>query len=103
MSEAQTQTRPARGRSSGRGGRGGFGRSSRGGNRQTNGDSVKDAVSFNAPEDEGEIGDMKRQYAPQLSTLKEFFPTWNELDLVMGLQETDGDLQDTIERITDGM
>lgn len=53
-------------------------------------------------EDEGEIGQLKRHYASQLSTVKEMFPDWTDEDIVFALQETDGDLQSTIERITEG-
>lgn len=35
--------------------------------------------------------------------LRELFPDWNEIDLVFALQETDGDVQTTIDRITEGM
>ncbi|KAF2236820.1 hypothetical protein EV356DRAFT_522179 [Viridothelium virens] len=102
MTDTQTRGAPARGRGSARGGRGGFGRSARGANRQANGDNAKDAVDIVAPEDEGELGEMKKQYASQMVMLRELFPDWNEIDLVFALQETDGDVQTTIDRITDG-
>ncbi|KAL2355256.1 hypothetical protein BJ546DRAFT_841067 [Cryomyces antarcticus] len=103
MSEV-VDSRPAalRSRGSARGGRAGFGRGGpRRGSRQANG-GTRDAASFDAPEDKGELGDMKKQYSSQLSMLKELFPDWTDVDLVFALQETDGDLQGTIERITEG-
>ncbi len=54
-------------------------------------------------EEEGEIGELKKQYSGKLSTIKEMFPDWTDEDIVFALRETDGDLEDTIERITEGM
>ena len=101
MTDIQSRGPPARGRGSTRAGRGGFSRSSRGG-RQPNGEGAKDAAHITAPEDEGELGEMKKQYASQMAMLRELFPDWNEIDLVFALQETDGDVQTTIDRITEG-
>ena len=53
-------------------------------------------------EDEGEICQFKKTYAPKLNTVKEMFPDWTDEDIVFALQETDGDLQATIERISEG-
>lgn len=101
MSEIDSRTTPSRGRSSVRGGRGGFGRGGpRGGHRQSNG-AFKD-VEEPALEDQGEIGELKKQYSTQLPIIKDMFPDWTDVDLVFALQETDGDLQTTIERITEG-
>lgn len=104
MSEVQTRPAAPRGRSSGRGGRGG--QSSRGGarnpSRQANGD-VKGAAPADLPEEQGEIGQLKKKYDLQLSTLKELFPDWSDMDFVLALQESDGDLQTTIDRITEGI
>ena len=99
MSEVKSRPIP-RGRGSGRG-RGSYTRS-RGANRQTNGESsaIAEAPSF---EDEGELGQLKKLYASKLSTMKEMFPDWTDDDLVFALQETDGNLENTIERISDGM
>ena len=54
-------------------------------------------------EDEGELGDLKKMYATQLSTIKEMFPDWTDEDLVFALQETSGDLVRTIDRISEGI
>lgn len=101
MSEVDARPAPSRGRTATRGGRGGFGRGGpRGGHRPTNG--TKDLAEPTI-EDQGELGDMKKQYASQLSMLKDMFPDWTDVDLVFALQETDGDLSTTIDRITEGM
>ena len=103
MSEAQSRSLAPRGRGSSRGGRGGY--SSRGGRvgyRQTNGDKAEHDPPI-VIEDEGEIGELKKQYSSQLSTVKEMFPDWTDEDIVFALEETHGDLQDTIERISEGM
>jgi len=101
MSEIDTRTAPSRGRSSTRGGRGGLSRGGpRGGHRQTNGsatDSFEPSI-----EDQGELGELKKQYGDQLGFLKEMFPDWTDVDLVFALQETDGDLSTTIDRISEG-
>ena len=53
-------------------------------------------------DDEGELGDLKKTYAPKLSMIKEMFPDWTDEDLVFALQETNGDLEGTIDRISEG-
>lgn len=45
---------------------------------------------------------MKKQYKAQLPMLKELFQDWNDVDLLFALQETDGDLESTIDRISEG-
>lgn len=103
MSEVKSRPSVPRGRGSGRGGRGSHNaRGGRGPSRQTNGESlaVAETPSY---EDEGEIGQLKKMYASKLSTIKEMFPSWTDDDLVFALQETDGNLENTVERISDGM
>ncbi|KAJ5643935.1 uncharacterized protein N7484_006442 [Penicillium longicatenatum] len=93
------QNRPsARGRVSARGGRGGYSnRGGRGGNSRSNADS-SDISSF----DEGEIGQMKKKYADTLPTLLELFPDWKDEDLLFALEDSNGELEEAIERITEG-
>lgn len=100
MSEIDTRPTATRGRSSVRGGRGGFGRGGpRGGYRTNGAAAVQEDSSI---EESGEIADLKKQYSSQLPILKDMFPDWSDLDLVVGLQESNGDLQTTIEKITEG-
>lgn len=101
MSEVKSRPSAPRGRGSGRG-RGGYSsRGGRGGSRQANGH--KEEIPTEIPyEDEGELGDLKKMYAPKLSTIKEMFPDWTDEDLVFALQETNGDLEGTIDRISEG-
>ncbi|GAB7356428.1 hypothetical protein MBLNU459_g7201t1 [Dothideomycetes sp. NU459] len=82
MSEVDARPAPSRGRSSTRGGRGGYSRGGpRGAHRSTNGTS-KDTVQIEESiEDQGELGDMKKQYSAELSFLKDMFPDWTEVDL----------------------
>ena len=101
-SEVRSRPSAPRGRGSGRGGRGGL--NTRGGRnvpRQVNG-TKPDIVEPPTYEDEGELGKLKRTYASKLNTLKEMFPDWTVDDLVFALQETNGDLENTIERISEG-
>lgn len=101
MSEVKSRPAAPRGRGSSRG-RGGYSsRGGRGGSRQANGH--KEEVPTEIPyEDEGELGDLKKMYASKLSTIKEMFPDWTDEDLVFALQETNGDLERTIDRISEG-
>ncbi|KAI9670809.1 MAG: hypothetical protein M1829_004698 [Trizodia sp. TS-e1964] len=105
MSEVQSRPSTQRGRGSARGGRGGYG--SRGGPRtgarqqQLNPPTDKTSTP-SLPEDEGLLGELKHKYRYSISTLKELFPGWTDEDLVFALQETDNNLQITIERISEG-
>lgn len=92
---------PARGRGGGRGGRGGSARGSRGRDRP-NGTYKDTPAAADEVADEGELGEMKKQYSSQLPMLKELFSDWTDVDLLFALQETDGDLESTIERISEG-
>ena len=103
MSEVQPRPSAPRGRGSGRGGRGGYSsRGGRSGPRPTNGEKV-DVSTKPSYEDEGELGQLKKQYASKLSTIKEMFPDWTDEDIVFALQETDGDLEGTIDRMSEGL
>jgi len=103
MSEVQSRPSAPRGRGSARGGRGGFSsRTGRGGPRPGNGEKAE-LHTTPSYEDEGEIGQLKKRYATKLSTIKEMFPDWTAEDIVFALQETDGDLEGTIEQISEGI
>jgi CUE domain len=98
MSEVQPRPSAPRGRGSHRGGRGGF----RGG-RGSNKDSKRDAENIPPSlEDEGEIGELKTKHGSKVSTVRELFPDWTDEDAVFALEETGGDLESTIEKITNG-
>ncbi|CAG8170177.1 unnamed protein product, partial [Penicillium nalgiovense] len=97
MSDIQNRSSASRGRVSARGGRGGFSsRGGRGGNRSANDNS--DISSF----EEGEIGQMKKKYSDTLPTLKEMFPDWKDEDLLFALEDSNGELLEAIERISEG-
>ena len=103
MSEADTRPPPSRGRSTIRGGRGGFGRGGpRGGRKNLNGTTTETIVVDDSLEDQGELGEMKKKYLTELSMLKELFPDWTDVDLVFALQEADGDVSSTVDKITQG-
>lgn len=102
MSEVRSRLSAPRGRGSGRGGRGGHSsRGGRGSARTTNGD-MSGSLQATDPEDAGELGELKRMYSSKLSTIKEMFPDWTDEDVVYALQETDGNLEATIDRISEG-
>ncbi len=102
MSEVQSRPAAPRGRGSARGGRGGFSTRGRGGRgHATNGDKLDSTPT--SIEDEGEVGQLKKKYGSKVTTIKEMFPDWTDEDVVFALQETDGDLETTVDRITDGM
>jgi hypothetical protein len=102
---SEVQSRPTgsgpRGRGSARGGRGGYSsRGGRGGNRSLKTDAQENTAP--AYEDEGEIGQLKKKYASDLVLLKELFPDWKDDDLVFALEDANGDLEQAIERISEG-
>ncbi|KAL9602352.1 MAG: hypothetical protein Q9219_001918 [cf. Caloplaca sp. 3 TL-2023] len=102
MSEVRSRPSGPRGRGSGRGGRGGLNaRGPRGPSRSADGDTP-DSFSNPSMEEEGEIGELKRMYSSKLSTIKELFPDWTNEDIVFALQENDGNLEATIDRISEG-
>lgn len=102
MSEVRSRPTGPRGRGSARGTRGGHGsRGGRGAPRQTNGD-MPDSIPVPSLEEGGELGELKRMYASKLSTIKEMFPNYSDEDIVFALQETDGSLEATIDRISEG-
>ncbi|KAH7088281.1 hypothetical protein FB567DRAFT_620625 [Paraphoma chrysanthemicola] len=94
---SEVQSRPARGRSTARGGRGSY--ASRG-SRKTNGDGAPSNVDTSA--EAGELAELKKRYQGQLSMLKELFPDWTDADLVLAIEDSDGDLERTIEKISEG-
>ncbi|KAJ6071884.1 hypothetical protein N7499_009898 [Penicillium canescens] len=98
MSEIQNRSSASRGRVSARGGRGGFSsRGGRGGSSRSANDN-SDVSSF----EEGEIGQMKKKYSETLPMLKEMFPDWKDEDLVFALEDSNGELLEAIERISEG-
>jgi hypothetical protein len=104
MSEVQARPAP-RGRGSARGGRGGFApRAGRGGGRghATNGDKPDTTNAAASIDDNGEVGQLKKKHGSKVSTIQEMFPDWTDEDVVMALEETNGDLESTVERITEG-
>lgn len=104
MAEVQSRSSTTRGRGSGRSGRGGF--SSRGG-RQSNpqkaaNDEMPTALPMVSLDEQGEIGQLKKKHATQLENLRAICPDWSDDDLVLTLQETDGDAERAYERISEG-
>ena len=100
MSDVQSRPAPARGRgASGRGGRGGHSTRGRGGR----GSVSKQGALDTAPVDEDdELGEIKSRYKAEIAMVKEIYPDWADPDIVFALQESDGDLQTTIEGIASG-
>jgi len=45
---------------------------------------------------------MKKKYSDTLPPLKELFPDWKDEDLVFALEDSNGELEEAIERITEG-
>ena len=102
MSEVASRGSGPRGRGSYRGGRGGHSaRGGRGGSRQTPSD--KPTFSEPEPEDQGEIGELKRKYASSVKIVQEMFPQYSSEDIVFAIEENGGDLEQTINKMTEGM
>lgn len=98
MSESTTRAPASRGRGSGRGGRGGF--AGRGG-RRANGDKSTDD-NLGAFDDDGDLGELRKQYGDKTSVIREMFPDWSEADVLFALQETNGDQTEAVTRIAEG-
>lgn len=102
MAEVQSSRPATRGRGSSRG-RGGY--SSRTGGRHTS-KNTNGTTADNAPQtsidEQGELGQLKRKYQSELPLLKDVFPDWSDEDLVFAIQESNGDVQSTIEKIAEG-
>lgn len=45
---------------------------------------------------------MKKKYSDTLPMLKELFSDWSDEDLVFALEDADGDLEQAIDRISEG-
>lgn len=104
MAEVQSRPSATRGRGSGRGGRGGY--SSRGGRQSStqetaNGDAPA-ALPMVSLDEQGEMGQLKMKYTSELAFLREMFPDWSDDDLVLALQDSDGDMSRTSEKISEG-
>jgi hypothetical protein len=97
MSDVATRPTHSRGRTSARGGRGGH----RGVNRPRAAHAPDADDSFNDA-NQGQLGELKKKYISELATLRELFADWNDVDLVLALEETSGDLERTIEHISEG-
>lgn len=52
--------------------------------------------------EEGEIGQMRKKYSDTLPLLKELFPDWKDEDLIFALEDSNGEVEDAIVRITEG-
>ncbi|KAJ9214451.1 hypothetical protein DTO166G4_3855 [Paecilomyces variotii] len=103
MSEVQSRPSAPRGRGSVRGGRGGYSsRGGRGGSRSAKLDTTDNASTPTSYDDEGDIGQLKKKYSNELPALRELFEDWTEDDLVFALEDSNGDLESAIERITEG-
>jgi len=105
MAEVQSRTGGTRGRGGFRGGRGGF----RGGRTPSRSQHKPDQEQENIPpastslDDQGEVGLLKKKFGDKVPLLREICPGWSDEDLVFALQETEGDLNAAVDRISSGM
>lgn len=102
MAEVQPRGSGTRGRGGFRGGRGGF----RGGRHPSRSQHKADNEQENIPptslEDQGEVGELKKKFGDKVPLLKEICPGWSDEDLVYALNETDGDVNEAVDRISSG-
>jgi hypothetical protein len=54
-------------------------------------------------EDQGEVGELKRKFGDKIPFLREICPGWSDEDLVFALEETKGDVEAAVDRISSGM
>lgn len=103
MSETQsTRAGSSRGRGGSRGGRGGF-RGGRTSSRTKKDDNDQENTPPVALDDQGEVGELKRKFGDKVPLLREVCPGWSDEDLVFALQETNGDTEAAVDRISSGM
>lgn len=102
MAEVQSRGSGTRGRGGFRGGRGGF----RGGRNPSRSQHKADQEQENIPptslEDQGEVGELLKKFGDRVPLLKEICPGWSDEDLVYALNETDGDVNAAVDRISSG-
>ncbi|RVX68176.1 hypothetical protein B0A52_08684 [Exophiala mesophila] len=102
MAEVSSRGSGTRGRGGFRGGRGGF----RGGRTTSRSQHKQENEQENIPptslDDQGEIGELKRQFGDKIPLLRDILPGWSDEDLVFALQETDGDVNAAVDRISSG-
>ena len=99
MSEVQSRGSSTRGRGGFRGGRGGY-RGARGGKPHS---SREEPENIPPLEEEGEVGELKAKYADKLPMMREICEGWRDEDLVMALEEANGDEVVAMDNITAGM
>ncbi|KAJ9493999.1 RNAPII degradation factor [Exophiala xenobiotica] len=102
MAEVQARGVGTRGRGGFRGGRGGFRGGRHSGRTHQRADNEQENIPPTSLEDQGEIGELKRKFGDKLPLLTEICPGWSDEDLVYALNETDGDVNEAIDRISSG-
>jgi hypothetical protein len=102
MSEVQTRSQaPAsRGRGGGRGGRGGFGGRSEGRTSTTRPNGGK--TTSDTFDEDGDVGQLRKQFGDKVDTIKGIFSDWSDADILYALQETDGEIEVAVTRISEG-
>lgn len=60
------------------------------------------AARASSPVDQGELGQLRFRYSEQLGILKDMFPDWTDEDMVYALQDANGNLESTVEHMTQG-
>lgn len=101
MSEVQSRPSGSRGRGGYRGGRGGY-RGTRVTSKSHSKSDDQENFPASAPEDQGEVGELKKKYGERVSTLRELCEGWSDEDLVYALKETNGDANLAFDRISGG-
>lgn len=101
MSEVQSRPSGSRGRGGYRGGRGGYRGARVGSKSHTKSDDQENSAP-SEPEEQGEVGELKKKYGDRVSTLRELCDGWSDEDLVYALKETNGDANLAFDRIQSG-
>lgn len=102
MADVQSRSAPRGGRGAGTRGRGGISARGRGAAR-SHGDSATTSSRADTDADaDDEIAKSKKKYKTEIATIKEMFPNWSDEDIVFALQEANGSIQTTVERISEG-
>ena len=71
-----------------------------------NGEKADLKATEDAPaafEDDGELAELRKLYGDKTLVIREMFPDWSEIDVLFALQETNGDQNEAVTRIAEGV
>lgn len=71
-------------------------------NSSENNSTASRGVMSSSASGQNDLKKLKSKYGSKLSTLRELFTDWSDEDLLFAIQDADGDLELTVDRISEG-